>query len=546
MTCKPITIASRYADAIVERGEAPNLDMFDLVNSQENPADAYDQGKLLSTSLALNNALKRVDTSKNYPLLTNRKNQAPILYAEIADFLNETGLNIDNVNTTMIDFNTYLNDNPVLSNTDDKRIPAYNVPSDVDTIFAQLEFYYSENMANSISGGFCAAIANPFGKLLGALEALKFGGDLLAGLLDFSLADLLGPLNILKATLGKLVDSLKSTLEAQVQGLVDSAKSIVNNIKAGAKKIMAKIKKMVDNIKDFLNSDGSLKDKIGEFVQKSSDQFKELTPQSIALMLFRFCQFTEMMQSFMKGPVDALKAFVTGVALEEQLVNKISDVRKQDAVNAGAVRISDDGIKAARARIASGASCGARQRDGDLPGPAPVPEEYVASGDLTEAENSALMGLSDSGMDGYFTFASSVKNMGKSVSDASDDAGWRMIKNEVWQKLVPVARRMGKVLTINSAYRSPEYNRNIGGASRSMHMTGLALDVSMAGFSDEDKRNFIRIASQEGFSGIAYYPGSNFMHIDLGTRRSWNRGHVLDNYIAMHLTDGFRRGESLS
>jgi hypothetical protein len=545
MTCKPITIASRYADAIVERGEAPNLDMFDLVNSQENPADAYDQGKLLSTSLALNNALKRVDT-KQYPLLTSRKNQSPILYAEIADFLNETGLNIDNVNTTMTDFNTYLNNNPVLSNTEDKRIPAYNVPSDVSTIFAQLEFYYSENMANSISGGFCAAIANPFGKLLGALEALKFGGALLDSLLNFSLADLLGPLNILKATLSKLVDSLKSTLEAQVKGLVDSAKSIVNNIKAGAKKIMAKIKKMVDNIKDFLNSDGSLKDKIGEFVQKASDQFKELTPQAIALMLFRFCQFTEMMQSFMKGPVDALKTFVTGVALEEQLVNKISDVRKQDAVNAGAVRISDDGIKAARARISGGASCGARQRDGDLPGPAPVPEEYVASGDLTEAENSALMGLSDSGMDGYFTFASSVKNMGKSVSDASDDAGWRMIKNEVWQKLVPVARRMGKVLTINSAYRSPEYNRNIGGASRSMHMTGLALDVSMAGFSDEDKRNFIRIASQEGFSGIAYYPGSNFMHIDLGTRRSWNRGHVLDNYIAMHLTDGFRRGESLS
>jgi hypothetical protein len=545
MTCKPITLASRYSEEIVERGATPNLDMFDLVNTLKNPADSYDQGTLLSTSLALNNALKRADTSK-YPLVTDRKNQAPILYAEIADFLNESGLNIDSVNQTMTEFNSFISSesNADIDNTKDKRIKAFDVPSDVDNILAQLEFYYSENLANSISGGLCAAIANPFGKLLGALQALQFGGDLLDKLLNFSVADLLGPLDALKATLDKVVDSLKKTLEAQVKGIVDTAKATIKKIKAGAKKIMAKVKKMVDNVKEFLNGEGSLKDKIGEMISKASEQFKEITPSSIALLMFRFCQFSEMMQSFMKGPVDTLKTFVTGVAVEEQVVNIVSDARKQSAVNAGAVRISDEGAKATKERIAKAATAPAIQRDKELPPPEPVSEEYVTSGELTDDENALLMGLTADGIDGYFTFSANVKNMGKSVSDASDDAGWRMVNIEVWQKLMPVARRLEKTLVINSAYRSPQYNTRVGGAKGSMHKTGQAVDVSMAGFSDEEKRQFIRLASQEGFGGIAYYPDSNFMHVDIGSRRSWNKDHNLRRYIAMHEVDGFRKESS--
>jgi hypothetical protein len=540
--CKPIALAVRYSDNIVKMGEAPNLDMFDIVAKQDNPADNFNPQSLLDITNALGAILPRTDTTK-YPLVDSRYKQSPILYSEVADFLKQTGLNPEQVAETLKDFQTEINQSPLISNTQERIIP--NTPSDVDVVLNQLEFYYSGNMALSISGGFCSAIANPFGKLLAALEALKFGGQLLDSLLSFSfdLDALLSPLTTLKATLTKIVDSLKETLKAQVDGIVKSAQAFVKSVKQGAKKILKKLQKMASNIKNFFEGDSmdKLKDKIGDFVQKSMDQFKEMTPETIALLLFRFCQFTEMIQNFMKSPVDALKNFAVILQTEMTVLKTVSENRAKDAVNAGAVRLDDDGIKEIKARIVRALNIESYERDAQDPGPRPEPEQYVASETLTDAENEALSTLGPDGMDGYFNFSPSVLNMGKSVSDSGPNGGFSEVRFEVWQKFTIVCRRMGRTMTVNSAYRSPEYNRRIGGASRSMHMSALALDVSMAGLSDNDIRNFIRIASQEGFLGIAYYSGSNFTHIDLGSRRSWNRGHRFDAYIDMHLNDGFRK-----
>lgn len=542
MTCRPVTLASRYSDAIVERGATPNFDIFAAVNAENNPTDAFPKEKLVSVTGALNNVLARTDT-QSQQLLNDRKRQGPILFAEVASFLSESGLNIDNVNESLTTFNTQVNNNKIKDDGSNRVLPT---PSDVDDIFKQLEYYYSENMAFTISGGVCSAAINPFGKLLGALSALNFAGDFLAGLLNFDLASALGPLTALKGTLEKLVDSLKSTLEAQVKGLVDSVKSMAKNIKQGAEKIIAKVKKMADNIKQFLSGDTTdkLKDQINGFIQKAQDQFKELDAEAIGLLMFRFCQFSEMLQTFMNGPVEAMKKFVTKVALEEQLISSISTQRTEEAANAGAVRLTEDGIKKAKERIAKGLSCNARARDNRPPGPAPEPEDYVATPELTDEQNDLLLSLDENGIPGHFKFAPQVKNMGKTVSDVGPDAGWRNVKQEVYVKLIKVTERMGKTLTLNSAYRSPEYNARIGGASSSKHMSGLAVDVSMSGLSDDDIRQFIRIASQEGFLGIAYYPGNNFTHIDLGSRRTWNLGHRFDDWIIMARNDGFRKGQS--
>ena len=73
-------------------------------------------------------------------------------------------------------------------------------------------------------------------------------------------------------------------------------------------------------------------------------------------------------------------------------------------------------------------------------------------------------------------------------------------------------------MIVNSAYRSPEHNARVGGATKSQHLSGAAFDISMANHDPED---FIAAAREAGFTGIGTYPRSNFVHIDIGAARVW-------------------------
>ncbi len=71
---------------------------------------------------------------------------------------------------------------------------------------------------------------------------------------------------------------------------------------------------------------------------------------------------------------------------------------------------------------------------------------------------------------------------------------------------------------VNSAYRSPEHNRAVGGATRSKHLAGAAFDIAM---TNHDPEVFEAAARAVGFLGFGFYPRSNFMHVDLGPARQW-------------------------
>jgi uncharacterized protein YcbK (DUF882 family) len=80
-----------------------------------------------------------------------------------------------------------------------------------------------------------------------------------------------------------------------------------------------------------------------------------------------------------------------------------------------------------------------------------------------------------------------------------------------------------KPFQVISGYRSPASNASLashssGVAKRSLHMQGQAIDVRVPGIALADLRR-AGLALESG--GVGYYPGSNFVHLDVGRVRAW-------------------------
>ena len=79
--------------------------------------------------------------------------------------------------------------------------------------------------------------------------------------------------------------------------------------------------------------------------------------------------------------------------------------------------------------------------------------------------------------------------------------------------------------TILSAYRTPETNAMlatyiVGVAEKSQHLLGRALDVTFDAKLVDARTAALKMAR----GGVGWYPASNFIHLDTGPLRSWERG----------------------
>jgi len=94
-------------------------------------------------------------------------------------------------------------------------------------------------------------------------------------------------------------------------------------------------------------------------------------------------------------------------------------------------------------------------------------------------------------------------------------------------KLVKLLQKMRDkfgVINISSAYRTPAYNKKVGGVSNSQHLYGLAADITFAKSSPAILEEAARYAQMIGFTGIGLDSKYQmYMHLDTRPSPSYFR-----------------------
>lgn len=86
--------------------------------------------------------------------------------------------------------------------------------------------------------------------------------------------------------------------------------------------------------------------------------------------------------------------------------------------------------------------------------------------------------------------------------------------------LQTIRNHYGKAVHINSAYRTPTYNKKVGGATYSQHLYGTAADIRINGVKPKDLAAYIETL-MPNYGGIGIYP--TFVHVDIRKVKSrWN------------------------
>ena len=94
------------------------------------------------------------------------------------------------------------------------------------------------------------------------------------------------------------------------------------------------------------------------------------------------------------------------------------------------------------------------------------------------------------------------------------------LKPSLVRMLKQMEGHFGKRLVVTSGYRSPEYNRKVRGARRSMHMYCAAVDIHMEGVSKHELARYAR--AMPGRGGVGTYCHTDAIHVDVGPERDWN------------------------
>jgi uncharacterized protein YcbK (DUF882 family) len=122
-----------------------------------------------------------------------------------------------------------------------------------------------------------------------------------------------------------------------------------------------------------------------------------------------------------------------------------------------------------------------------------------------------------------------TKNFNMSEMEFYDTVPPQLVANatELLTNLQILRDASGKSIKIISGYRSPDRNKEVGGATMSQHMFGNAADIQIAGMKPQEMADLVEKLIKEGKmkqGGLGIYPREGgWIHYDTrGTKARWN------------------------
>lgn len=473
------------------------LSMDQMTNISSDPTTNFDSEKLGSTTAKLNKFIidNKQFVSDSYPNLIERFNQSYLTSIELADIMNKKYIDINQLYSEL-------------------SVTPFTVQ--LKSILSLIDGYFT-SMYAAVSSGFCSLYTD---NSITISTLLSTGSALISELKNFNLSSILGKLQTVDSLIKTIIDKFVSQIKSIFEGLKATLSSI------GNRNAFNKLYENFSQVSSLFEKDSieSLKSTAEKILTTLAEQFKEITPQILNFILFKACTLSSSIEDTLFKPVNLLTGQISAFNNNSTVLKNYSTRHRINAINAGANRYSSDEIYSTQMNLVSSVNMSGEQYITAMP---------------SDLERTLLMTLSDQGNQ-FIEFSPQVLNMHKQYPSSNPannipGAGWRKVHPDVWIYLMRVAQRMGVKFYINSAYRNENKNSAVGGANNSLHMSGLAVDVSMSGV---DRTSFIKYCSQESFKGIGTYP--SFIHVDLGNRRTW--GTHDSHLLAMHEQDRFRKG----
>lgn len=437
-----------------------------------------------------------------------------------------------------------LRDNPNISGAEcDKFLRDYNFdrnnfskslrnglldPNGTDMLGLLNDFYSLGAFSSTAIGMFCSMVPDIFATVNQLVNAFNSGREMVQDVLSFLANPAAIDWKLSEAAVKTMLDQLKNHVLNFVDQLAKTAMQKVYNITGGwidpqyiynHGALSEKFVREKEKAASFFSKENlqGIKDKIQGAIQYAAGVFERMDLEEIQFLIMRFCELLQSIEQLFFGMTTTMSNMIQNYQAVHSLLSGSGDLATAEALAAGAVRY-DSGSRMEGIRFA-----------GSLPSYGPVdsspmaaPGSQIPSDGRGVPANVAPMTQDEIGSvpsyeqikDGgsqFLAFQGGGLTMGP--------AGWTNARAEEKVMLIRLAKELGgRRLTVNCAYRSPEHNKKVGGATNSVHMSGKAFDISHSGMGTSVE-TFINTARSVGFRGFGYY--NTFNHIDTGNPRTW-------------------------